>query len=108
MPRNRERHNKYMAKITFLVACCLTVFFLTGFTVHAEGTDGTKRVASPNWVHPEARKTYEGYRKKRKKKERAKLWQYSTNRPAGNIRGGGTTTYQNYKPFYEPRQKRRR
>ncbi len=34
------------------------------------------------------------------------FWQYSTNKPSGNIKGGGTTKYEDYEPFYNPSQKR--
>ena len=58
-----------------------------------------------NWVHPKIRESYKGYEKFKIQQQLSPMWQYSTNRPSGNIKGGGTTKYQDYTPFYSPSQK---
>ncbi|MEA1967089.1 MAG: hypothetical protein U9N77_02565, partial [Thermodesulfobacteriota bacterium] len=59
----------------------------------------------PDWVHPGMRNKYPGYEKKKKQKKENPIWNYSTNRPNGNIRGGGTTDYYDYKPLFQPDKK---
>ena len=60
---------------------------------------------APDWVHPGLRKKYPGYKKQKERKTDSPSWQYSTNRPLGNIRAGGSTEYQDYRPFYSPPKK---
>lgn len=64
-----------------------------------------KNISSPNWVHPNLRKNHPGYEKIRTQKQFSSIWQHNTNRQSGNIKGGGTTKYKNYTPFYHPSQK---
>ncbi|MCD4744173.1 MAG: hypothetical protein K8R67_17060 [Desulfobacteraceae bacterium] len=61
-----------------------------------------KTLSSPNWVHPNLRQSYKGYENMRTQKQFSTIWQYSTNRQSGNIKGGGTTKYSDYEPFYIP------
>lgn len=61
-----------------------------------------KKLPNPSWVHPENRKNYPGYKIHNDKKKNGVDWQYATNRDMGNIRGGGTTEYNDYQPFYKP------
>lgn len=64
-----------------------------------------KIISSPNWIHPNLRKNYQGYTDLKIQKRLSPMWQYSTNRQSGNIKGGGTTKYKDYKPFYRPSSK---
>ncbi len=63
---------------------------------------------APNWVHPELRQQYPGYKKQKEQKKNSNIWKYSTNRPLGNIKGGGSTQYNDYKPFYRPPPKKKK
>ncbi|MBF0101947.1 MAG: hypothetical protein HQK77_13680 [Desulfobacterales bacterium] len=58
--------------------------------------------ANPDWVHPNHYKDYPGYKANKEQKQENRDWEYSTNRPGGNTRGGGTVEYNKYKPFYRP------
>jgi hypothetical protein len=64
-----------------------------------------KILSTPNWVHPNLRESHKGYAKFKEQKQMSHLWQYSTNRQSGNIKGGGTTNYNDYTPFYHPSQR---
>ena len=64
-----------------------------------------QNISSPNWVHPNLRKNHQGYEKLKAQKTYSPIWQYNTNRPSGNIKGGGTTKYKDYTPFYHPSHK---
>ena len=64
-----------------------------------------KIIASPNWVHPNLRENHKGYSKIEMQKQYSSIWQHSLNRQSGNIKGGGTTQYYDYVPFYHPSQK---
>lgn len=55
-----------------------------------------------DWVHPMNRHKYEGYKKHEEQKKNSPIWTYATNRPRGNVKGGGTTSYWNYQPNYKP------
>ena len=50
-----------------------------------------------DWVHPAVRHTYPGYEKFKNRKKTSPDWMYATNRPRGNIHGGGTSAYRDYK-----------
>ncbi|MBU0991304.1 MAG: hypothetical protein KJ737_02325 [Proteobacteria bacterium] len=52
-----------------------------------------------DWVHPYMRGQYAGYKKLEDRKKNSPDWTYITNRPQGNIHGGGTVNYNEYKPF---------
>lgn len=67
-------------------------------------TSGSKvqNISSPNWVHPNLRNNHQGYEKIKDQKKYSTSWQHNTNRQSGNIIGGGTTKYNDYKPFYHP------
>lgn len=54
-------------------------------------------IASPAWVYPSNRKNYPGYEKKKNKIQNSRDWKYSTNRPTGKNRGGGTLEYYDYR-----------
>ena len=55
-----------------------------------------------DWVHPNNRHLYPGYAKHEDLKKNSSIWTYATNRPGGNIIGGGTIPYNEYKPSYAP------
>ena len=78
----------------------ITVLFFS--PAAAQEKEKPKRHPSPDWVHPKMRKNYPGYEEKKRKKKNSPMWKYSTNRPTGNIRGGGTTEYKDYRPFFTP------
>ncbi|MCF8044236.1 MAG: hypothetical protein K9J83_00145 [Desulfarculaceae bacterium] len=85
----------------FLTGLFLTMVLFGPVQIsRAADANEAKQPPSPNWTHPKMRKYYQGYEKIRKKKSSA--WQYKTNRRGGNIRGGGTTEYEDYRPFYQP------
>ncbi|MCK5542034.1 MAG: hypothetical protein KAI40_05025 [Desulfobacterales bacterium] len=67
-----------------------------------------KSSSTLNWVHPNLRESYKGYTKLKLQKQLSPMWQHTTNRPSGNIKGGGTTKYEDYTPFYNPSQKARK
>lgn len=69
----------------------------------AKEKQAMKHLPHPNWVHPANRQAYPGYEKLKQNKRTGRDWQYSTNRATGNIRGGGTTEYEDYRPLYPPR-----
>ncbi|OQY01812.1 MAG: hypothetical protein B6I26_02275 [Desulfobacteraceae bacterium 4572_130] len=78
-------------------------FFFNLFSVFAQenNTYNTYRLyPCPDWVHPEMRKKYPGYKKHKQQQKQSSIWKYQTNRPLGNIRGGGTVGYYEYLPFY--------
>jgi len=96
---------KNLIKILFYLF--LVIFSFSG--VHAKNQSDSrdsrvKNLGSPNWVHPSLRKNYKGYEKRKLQKQSSSVWQHSTNRPSGNIKGGGTTQYKDYTPFYTPSQ----
>ena len=68
----------------------------------ANNVSKVQNISSPNWVHPDLRKNHQGYEKIKVQKEYSPVWQHNTNRPSGNIKGGGTTKYKDYTPFYHP------
>ena len=79
----------YIAAATVFAACCLAS-------------------ASPDWVHPHQRFGFKGYVKHKEQKGKARLWTYATNRAMGNIKGGGTILYKDYKlssQLYRPVKK---
>ncbi|ACN14479.1 hypothetical protein HRM2_13700 [Desulforapulum autotrophicum HRM2] len=82
----------------------LTLIFLAAITVPAGANEKQKikHLPHPNWVHPAKRNTYPGYEQLKQNKKTGNDWQYSTNRATGNIRGGGTTAYKDYRPLYTP------
>ncbi len=105
-----------MKKITkffiFIIVCIFLIIELTN-SVNAKVVKNTKLsknynkvriTGSPNWVHPKLRNKYKGYKKLYTQKQSSLIWQYSTNRQSGNIKGGGTTQYKDYKPYYYPAQ----
>ena len=59
-------------------------------------------VCSQDWVHPNNRHKYKGYELHKTQKAESPIWTYRTNRPRGNTRGGGTTSYRDYQPNYKP------
>lgn len=67
-----------------------------------------KHLPNPNWVHPAERAKYPGYERQKQDKQTDRDWRYLTNRPNGNIRGGGTTEYKDYRPFYTPAKPKRK
>jgi hypothetical protein len=75
-------------------------------TKNSTGTQKIKIIASPNWVHPSLRRNNAGYKKLIEQKKLSPMWRHTTNRPSGNIIGGGTTKYNDYKPFFIPSQKK--
>lgn len=80
-----------MSRFIFLIS--LVVLSILSFA------DGNASIAA-DWVHPALRNQYEGYRKLDNRKKNSSDWTYATNRPQGNIHGGGTVEYGEYKPFY--------
>ncbi|MFO7751605.1 MAG: hypothetical protein R6V41_00645 [Desulfobacteraceae bacterium] len=79
----------------------MTIFFLIPASPGlAADANEAKEPPSPNWVHPQMRENYGGYKKIKKKQ--SSVWEYRTNRPGGNVRGGGTTEYEDYQPFFQP------
>lgn len=56
------------------------------------------RAAAEDWVHPAMRNQYPGYQKLEDRKANSPDWRYATNRPQGNIHGGGTVQYRDYQP----------
>ena len=89
---------------TFIILISFIFFFVLPpppFVVAKDNQKG-KHLPNPNWVHPENRKNYPGYEKRKQNKQSNVDWQYSTNRDNGNVRGGGTTEYNDYQPFYKP------
>ena len=85
----------------FLTALFLTTILLSPTqTALAADANEAKQPPSPNWTHPKMRKHYKGYDKIKDKQSAG--WQYKTNRQGGNVRGGGTTEYEDYRPFYQP------
>jgi len=99
-------------KIFFLIGCILFVFVDESFGKdgliknNESGAGKTTILASPNWVHPKLREKSEGYKRIKEQKQSSPMWKYSTNRPSGNIKGGGTTQYNDYTPFYNPSPKK--
>lgn len=91
------RHYYLTGLLPILLFC---LFFGAAETGRAADANPAKQLPSPNWTHPEKRKEYNGYKKIREKK--SSVWQYKTNRQGGNVRGGGTTEYEDYRPFYQP------
>ena len=86
---------------TFFTGLFLIIIFcMPARTAPAADANPARQLPSPNWVHPAKRKEYKGYKKVREK--RSSVWQYKTNRQGGNVRGGGTTEYEDYRPFYQP------
>ncbi|MFH1155278.1 MAG: hypothetical protein V1793_15820 [Pseudomonadota bacterium] len=55
---------------------------------------------NPDWVHPSMRQKYPGYAKQVQDRSSGTGWTFSTNRPGGNIRGGGTTPFADYRPLF--------
>lgn len=60
-----------------------------------------------DWVHPAVRHTYPGYEKLKNRKKNSPDWKYATNRPRGNIHGGGTSAYKDYKMSHPQARKKR-
>jgi len=86
--------------LLIILFCTFCIFCGQAQTVRAADANPAKQLPSPNWTHPEKRKEYNGYKKIREKQ--SSVWQYKTNRQGGNVRGGGTTEYEDYQPFYQP------
>jgi len=86
---------------TILLGLCISGI-LSASTVPAQENKKILVNPSPDWVHPAQRDYYPGYNILREQKKTRTLWHYATNRPKGNIRGGGTTDFQNFKPLYQP------
>lgn len=83
-----------MYRDKFISMVCLwsaSIFFI------AAGAGVNIRIANPDWVPPQNRKNYPGYAIKKQRLRTADSWKYATNRPGGNIRGGGTTGYFDYR-----------
>lgn len=91
-------------KIIPVIALCILITSPAG----AKEPRAVKHLPSPNWVHPENRAAYPGYERQKQNKRTGRDWQHSTNRPNGNIRGGGTTEYKDYLPFYTPNHPKRK
>ena len=86
---------------TFLTGLFLVILLCgPAQTARAADANPARQVPSPDWTHPKMRKEYNGYKKIKEKK--SSVWQYKTNRRGGNVRGGGTTEYEDYRPFYQP------
>lgn len=96
----------FMTRLLTVIILAVPVLF--PIVIQAQEKEQALSLASPDWVHPARRESYPGYRKHEEQKQTGTLWQYSTNRPLGNIRGGGTTQFQDYRPFYKPQNKRSR
>ena len=70
------------------------------FFAFAQENNTYRLYPCPDWVHPAMREKYPGYKKHKQQKKQSSIWKYQTNRPLGNIRGGGTVGYYDYLPFY--------
>lgn len=90
----------FFLRRTFVLMICLVLF--PSPQLFAKDNGKEKHLPNPNWVHPGNRDDYPGYAKHKQDKQTGANWQYSTNRDRGNIRGGGTTEYNDYAPFYKP------
>ena len=84
------------------LALLLFLFFATSVFAQQPNADEEKIImpACPDWVNPTVRKDYPGYAILKQRKKNSPSWKHMTNRARGNIRGGGTTLYYDYKPFY--------
>lgn len=104
-----------MAKNIIIILLYIISFYSPTPVVHAmdpmsqkshRGKENRKNfakiISSPNWVHPNLRQNHQGYKSIKIQKQFSTMWQYSTNRQSGNIKGGGTTKYKDYEPFYIP------
>ncbi|MFO7886033.1 MAG: hypothetical protein R6U68_14550 [Desulfobacteraceae bacterium] len=91
---------------TFLKATIIFILFVFPFSALSQDNDPPPLHPCPDWVHPGMRNKYPGYDAKKKRKQDSPMWKYSTNRPGGNIRGGGTVEYNDYQPFFNPDQKK--
>ncbi len=99
--------NIIFTSILFYFICKLSVVFAVEPN-NKNNTDKSKikkNISVSNWVHPELRESYKGYTKFKEQKEHSPMWQYSTNRQSGNIKGGGAIKYNDYRPFYHPSMK---
>lgn len=54
-------------------------------------------LTNPDWVPPVNRSKYPGYQILEDAKGTSESWKYSTNRPGGKIKGGGTVKYRDYR-----------
>lgn len=54
-------------------------------------------LTNPDWVPPVNRNKYPGYQIMEDAKSNSEIWKYSTNRPGGKIKGGGTVKYRDYR-----------
>lgn len=54
-------------------------------------------LTNPDWVPPVNRNKYPGYQLMEDAKKNSEIWKYSTNRPGGKIKGGGTVKYRDYR-----------
>jgi len=93
-----------------LPALIIMLFALSAWAKQPAGNANDKIVlpACPDWVNPNVRKDYPGYAIRKKRKKNSPAWKHLTNRPGGNIQGGGTTQYYDYKPFYVAPKRRPR
>jgi len=57
----------------------------------------TPILTNPDWVPPVNRNKYTGYQIMEDAKKTSESWKYSTNRQGGNIKGGGTVKYKDYR-----------
>jgi hypothetical protein len=87
--------------IRWTVHAILAVSLALGFSpALAQDPPNTLLLPDPDWVHPSLRGKYPGYEKRLREKESGAVWTFSTNRPGGNIRGGGSTPYREYRPLF--------
>lgn len=54
-------------------------------------------LTNPDWVPPVNREKYPGYQIHEDARKNSQSWKYSTNRPGGKIKGGGTVKYLDYR-----------
>ncbi len=54
-------------------------------------------LTNPDWVPPVNRSRYPGYQIMEDARKNSESWKYSTNRQGGNIKGGGTVKYRDYR-----------
>lgn len=87
-----------MEQKQFIVVFGVVLIFSAVVTLSAFAED---------WVHPAMRNQYAGYQKLEDRKQNSPDWRYATNRPQGNIHGGGTVEYKDYTPVSRvPSQKK--